>query len=385
MGNGTWERTDNWRHIKHACGETPSRVYGQTRMDSAYLLRKAYDNGLRLKQAQDRCCESPKTQTEPFPTSLEWEVLADAIRGNVKVNIHCYETVDLNDLVRISNEYKFHVAAFHHAHETYLVPDLLRQVYGGPPSIAMFAVYARFNRESYRGSEFAPKILADEGFNVVMKSDHPVLDSRYLMFEAAQAHHYGLNFSHALGSVTTHSANAMGLGHRIGHVREGYDADIVVWDSFPLTLGATPKQTYIDGIPQVVSPNAVDKPAEAQKISPAGEYDDEAAEAVATRGDPDLRPKKSSRNVIFQDVAAFYVPGHVPIADLVSLSSNATVVVQDGAIACVGECAVEQGLEFEVIDLKGGSIAPGLITVGAPLGLVEIITEQSTGDGVSDV
>lgn len=42
--------------------------------------------------------------------------MADIIRGHVKVNIHCYETVDLNDLVRVSNEFQFPIAAFHHAH-----------------------------------------------------------------------------------------------------------------------------------------------------------------------------------------------------------------------------------------------------------------------------
>lgn len=42
--------------------------------------------------------------------------MADIIRGNVKVNIHCYETVDLNDLVRVSNEFQFPISSFHHAH-----------------------------------------------------------------------------------------------------------------------------------------------------------------------------------------------------------------------------------------------------------------------------
>lgn len=55
-------------------------------------------------------------------------------------------------------------------------------------------------REAYRGTEFAGKILADAGLDVVFKvdrslfrlnhltvqSDHPVLDSRYLVYEAAQ-------------------------------------------------------------------------------------------------------------------------------------------------------------------------------------------------------
>jgi len=63
-------------------------------------------------------------------------MLVDVLRGRVKgeplsfllceitadvpsVHTHCYEAVDLDNLVRLSNEFKFPIAAFHHAHETY--------------------------------------------------------------------------------------------------------------------------------------------------------------------------------------------------------------------------------------------------------------------------
>ena len=53
------------------------------------------------------------------------------------------------------------------------------------------------------------------------QSDHPVLDSRYLMFEAAYAHYYGLNPGLAIASVTSTPAVAAGMGHRVGFIREG--------------------------------------------------------------------------------------------------------------------------------------------------------------------
>lgn len=379
-GNGTWERTGNWRHIKHACGENAHRVYGNTRLDSAWDFRSAYNEGKMLKEKQERWCESPKTQSEPFPQDLQWEVMADILRGNVKVNIHCYETTDLNSMVRISNEFQFPIAAFHHAHETYLVPDLLKQAWGPtPPAVALFATNARYKREAYRGSEFAPKILADAGIAVNMKSDHPVLDSRYLIYEAAQAHHYGLNFSLAMASVTTTPARSIGLDHRMGYVRPGYDADLVVWDSFPLSLGATPKQTYIDGIPQIVTPHVTPKPAEAQEITPAGDYEKEAAEALATRGEPDLKPKKQARAVIFQGVNNMFVRG-----EMKAMEAGDRVIVDNGKLVCAGSCEVTEGVDFEVVDLNGGSFTPGLISVGSALGMLEIRGEQSTWDGVSD-
>jgi imidazolonepropionase-like amidohydrolase len=166
----------------------------------------------------------------------------------------------------------------------------------------------------------------------------------------------------------------------MGYVRPGYDADIVVWDSFPLSLGATPKQTYIDGIPQIINPHVVEKPEEAQKITPAGDYDAEAAEALATRGDPDLRPKKQAEAVMFTGVSSMYLNNEVRV-----LETGNRVLVEDGKIVCMGDCEVASDVTIEVVDLKGGSFTRGLISVGSHLGMLEMQQEPSTRDGVSCV
>lgn len=46
--------------------------------------------------------------------------------------------------VQLTNEFKFPVASFHHAASAYLVPDLLKSVYGGAPAVALFASNARY-------------------------------------------------------------------------------------------------------------------------------------------------------------------------------------------------------------------------------------------------
>jgi imidazolonepropionase-like amidohydrolase len=53
------------------------------------------------------------------------------------------------------------------------------------------------------------------------QTDHPMINSRYLMFEAQQAHYYGLNPALALASVTSTPAKAAGLDHRVGTIAEG--------------------------------------------------------------------------------------------------------------------------------------------------------------------
>ena len=45
--------------------------------------------------------------------------------------------------------------------------------YGGTPAVALFATKHRHKRESYRGSEFASRILADQNIPVIMEVTVP--------------------------------------------------------------------------------------------------------------------------------------------------------------------------------------------------------------------
>ncbi|KAG1808290.1 composite domain of metallo-dependent hydrolase [Suillus subaureus] len=372
-----------WRQMKHACGENPSRVYGNTRMDTFWAFRQAYDTARQIKEQQDAYCARALAgeweNLGEFPDNLQWEALVDVLRGRVKA-------VDLDDFVRLTNEFQFPIAAFHHAHETYLVPGTLKQAYGHTPAAALFATNARYKREAYRGSEFAPRILAENGIDVVMKSDHPVLNSRFLLYEAQQAYMYGLPANLALAAVTSTPARIMGQDHRIGFVREGYDADLVVWDSHPLALGTTPQQVWIDGTPQLSEPAVASKPASFQQAPRTPNFDLEAAAAIKYDGLPPLTPKKAKDLVVFANISSMFVPdGMGGVMSVAEVGEGSVVALRKGVVQCWGAaatCANEFTSEdAEWIDLEGGSIAPGLISYGSPLGLEEIQGESSTHDG----
>jgi hypothetical protein len=70
------------------------------------------------------------------------------------------------------------------------------------------------------------------------QSDHPGIDSRYLLHEA-QVYHYGLAGERALASVTTTPADIAGFGHRLGYVKPRYDRG-----KFPPSLAACSEMFY---------------------------------------------------------------------------------------------------------------------------------------------
>lgn len=125
----------NWRYIKMACGENAKRVYGRigrgpfSRMGESYEFRHAFEQAQELRQKQDDWCDKAESVgvevlDEYLPQEIAWETLVAVLRGQVHVNTHCYTVPDLEAMVDHTNEFKFPVRAFHHAHQTYLVPEV---------------------------------------------------------------------------------------------------------------------------------------------------------------------------------------------------------------------------------------------------------------------
>ncbi|CEH13542.1 ALPHA-D-RIBOSE 1-METHYLPHOSPHONATE 5-TRIPHOSPHATE DIPHOSPHATASE [Ceraceosorus bombacis] len=385
----------SWRHMKMACGENAKRGYGLVRMDEALGFRSLFQRAKQLKESQDSFCsrlEQGEIQTaESFPDDLELEAVVDVLRGKVKVNTHCYTAADLEAYVRHTNEYKFPLAAFHHAHEAYLVPDLLKKAYGAPPAVALFSLNGNYKAEAISGSPFAPALLESHGLQVHIKSDHPVTDSRRLVQQVAQAHHYG--FNKALESVTSAAARSLGLDHRIGHIKEGYDADLVLWSDHPLKLGSTPLQTIVDGTLQLdlslahqntsksaadSSPRQADYAHEVHRVNTSGPdiltgRANAGPEALAGRFD----------DLVFANVSAVYLQEGEKVR-LVDLNGTGTVHIEKGTITCAGSLQACPLKTHHTVDLKGyGVITPGLTTYGSELGLSDIVSEPSTGDFAS--
>lgn len=223
-----------------------------------------------------------------------------------------------------------------------------------------------------------------------------MLNSRYLLYEAQQAHYFGLPANLSLAAVTSTPATIAGLSHRIGILREGSDADVVLWDSHPLQLGATPVKVWIDGILQIPVPSKTDTPtnievgkgkdeAEWREVPDVPNWDKERKEAIKWEGLPPLDGKLKKGRLIFANVKSVWTKGSDGEVEAAFTANDeeelGAVVVDNGRISCVGAACLASTSATDIINLHGGSISPGMMTYGSPLGVEEIAGEPSTGDG----
>ena len=388
----------SFRQIKMACGENALQ-YGLVRPDEAWNFRSTFERAAKLREKQDDFCQrlddgllnNAPPEESHFPNDLELDILVDVLRGRTKVHTHCYTMNDLDALVRHANEFAFSIAAFHHAHETYLVPSTLHAAPGSPPAAAIFSTNAYYKYESYFGTPFLAELLQSHNITPIFKSDHPVTDSRRLVNQAAQAHHFGLDELEALKSVTSHPARVLGLDHRIGRVARGYDADLVLWDRHPLQLGATPVAVYVDGVSQLGKAYA--SGGEALKTGDAPPSADYSHEFQRVRNESDAiasgrarafpEPIFEASAVVLRNVSRVFQRANDSIHAL-NLVSDGTLVYANGRVTCVDAyhvCHDQVPPHALSVHLHGGTVLPGLTSYGSTLGLSDVPSESSASNG----
>lgn len=124
-----------WRYMKMACGENAKHVHGKvgergplSRLGESWEFRRAFEKASKLLREQDDWCHAANlglgNVRTYLPFEIEWEALIAVLRGQAQVHTHCYTIPDLEAFVDHSNEFQFPVRAFHHAHQTYLVPEV---------------------------------------------------------------------------------------------------------------------------------------------------------------------------------------------------------------------------------------------------------------------
>lgn len=217
-------------------GETMTVRYPQTRMGVQQIMRdhfiaaRAYDAAIK--------------RGEPVRRDLRLEALAEILRGERLVHIHSYRQDEILMFVRLSQEFGFKVASFQHVLEGYKVA---REIAGIGAGASTFADWWGFKMEVIDGIPHNGALMTRAGVISSFNSDSDEM-ARRLNMEAAKALRHGrLSDEEAWKLVTLNPAIQLGISDRVGAVKPGLDADLVLWSAHPLSNYARAETTWIDG------------------------------------------------------------------------------------------------------------------------------------------
>ncbi len=225
--------------MKLAFGENPMTNYGtngnipSSRMGIASLIREEFTLAKQY-------FSNPNQTNGEFCMECYRELFA----GAIPIKAHVHRADDIFTAMRIAKEFGLGLT-LDHCTEGHLIAQEIAQ--SGYPAIVGPSLASR-SKDEVRFSDFkTPGILQKAGVLVALTTDHPVSRIQYLPLCAGLAVKEGMSKWGALRAITIDAARICRVAHRVGSLKEGKDADIVIYSGDPLEIASSVKFTIVGG------------------------------------------------------------------------------------------------------------------------------------------
>ncbi len=231
------------KFIKFALGENVKQSnwgsfsrFPQTRMGveqvfmSYFQMAKEYD--------------TKKKSGKPYRYDEEMEVIAEILNGERFISCHSYVQSEINMLMKVAEKFNFKVNTFTHILEGYKVADKMKAHGVGAST---FSDWWAYKFEVNDAIPYNAAIMQSQGVTVAINSDDAEM-SRRLNQEAGKVVKYGgVSEEEAWKMVTINPAQLLHIDDRVGSIKVGKDADVVLWSHNPLSVYAKAEKTIIEG------------------------------------------------------------------------------------------------------------------------------------------
>lgn len=244
------------KFIKFALGENVKQSnwgdyerirFPQTRMGVEQVF---YDHFLRARDYEEKWQKynslslSEKRKTQAPREDLEMNTLVEILNSERFITCHSYVQSEINMLMHVADSMGFTLNTFTHILEGYKVADKMKKHGAGAST---FSDWWAYKFEVNDAIPHNASILSEMGVVTAINSDDAEM-ARRLNQEAAKAVKYGgVSEEEAWKMVTLNPAKLLHLDNRVGSIKTGKDADIVLWTDNPLSVYAKVQQTYVDG------------------------------------------------------------------------------------------------------------------------------------------
>jgi imidazolonepropionase-like amidohydrolase len=240
------KRSGNPQGGRGAAGTTVLARYPATRMGVEDVIRDAFNRAKAYKAEWDAYNTAVARGEHPMPPrkDLQLEPLKEVLEGNRYVHSHCYRADEILMLIRVADDYGFKIRTFQHVLEGYKVAkEIAAHNAGG----STFSDWWDYKMEAVDAIPFNATLMTRKGVVVSLNSDDAEL-MRHLNTEAGKAMKYGgASETEALAMVTLNPAKQLGIENRVGSIDVGKDADLVIYDKYPLSDYAKVQKVLIDG------------------------------------------------------------------------------------------------------------------------------------------
>jgi len=238
--------------LKGALGENPKRAHGQgrkqapmTRMGTAGIIREYFNKAREYMEKMDAAGDPEDDSAKKPDYDMNLEPGVQVLRGELPFRVHAHRYDDIATVVRLCEELGIAHYSIEHCTTGYMIADYL----GSRGVIAHVGpgLFSRGKEELTEADERNPVILDAAGVKVCLMTDHPFLDSRYLLVYAGIVNKHGMPLERVLRAITLNAAESLGIEDRVGSLTPGKDADFVVLSGEPFTYTSVILSTYVEG------------------------------------------------------------------------------------------------------------------------------------------
>ena len=244
-------------YIKFALGENVKQSnwgndysirYPQTRMGVEQVFVDGFTRAREYGAAKakyDGLSKKVKASTPAPRKDLQLETLLEILNKERFITCHSYVQSEINMLMKVAEQFDFRVNTFTHILEGYKVADKMAEHGVGGST---FGDWWAYKMEVAEAIPYNASLMTMTGVTVAINSDDGEM-ARRLNQEAAKSMKYGeMDEISALKLVTLNPAKLLHLDDRMGSLKVGKDADVVLWNDHPLSIYAKPEMTLVDGV-----------------------------------------------------------------------------------------------------------------------------------------
>ncbi len=188
---------------------------------------------------------SKKDKMKAPRVDLELKNIAEIINKQRFITCHSYVQSEILMMMNVAEKFNFRVNTFTHILEGYKVADRMKEHGVGAST---FSDWWAYKFEVNDAIPYNGALMHNEGLVVAFNSDDAEM-SRRLNQEAAKAVKYGnVSEEEAWKFVTLNPARLLHIDDKVGSIKVGKDADLVLWNDNPLSIYAKAEKTLIEGV-----------------------------------------------------------------------------------------------------------------------------------------